>query len=127
MTSAYSLSKLLAEKAAWDYQKSLPEGERFELTTVNPGLVLGEALVGKGFASGEVITDIMVGKNPGQPRVMFPTVDVKEVAQAHLNAVKIPEAANRRFILVNKSVWMEDIAVALHGEFASQGWPIKTH
>ena len=28
-------------------------------------------------------------------------VDVREVGSAHLNAIKLPAAANRRFILVN--------------------------
>jgi dihydroflavonol-4-reductase len=32
-------SKTLAEKAAWDYLHGLPEIERFEVVTINPGLV----------------------------------------------------------------------------------------
>lgn len=31
---AYCKSKLLAEKAAWDYQKELPENEKFEIVTI---------------------------------------------------------------------------------------------
>jgi dihydroflavonol-4-reductase len=45
----YMLSKALAEKAAWDYQASLPESERFELVTILPSLVVGEAFVDSGF------------------------------------------------------------------------------
>ena len=37
--SGYSKSKTLAEKAAWDFQASLPENERFELATICPGLI----------------------------------------------------------------------------------------
>ena len=33
---AYPRSKTLAEKAAWDFTKSLPEAERFELVVINP-------------------------------------------------------------------------------------------
>ena len=41
----YSKSKTMAEQAAWDFQKSLPEAERFEIATVNPGLIFGPTLV----------------------------------------------------------------------------------
>ena len=37
-------SKTLAESAAWDFQASLPESERFELVAINPTLVLGPNL-----------------------------------------------------------------------------------
>jgi len=40
----YSKSKTLAEKAAWDFVKNLPDGEKFELATVNPGLIVGPNL-----------------------------------------------------------------------------------
>lgn len=36
---AYTESKVLAERAAWDFLKSLPEDKKFELATVNPTLV----------------------------------------------------------------------------------------
>ena len=39
--SPYDKSKLLAERAAWDFQKSLTEAERFELVLCLPALVLG--------------------------------------------------------------------------------------
>lgn len=35
-------------------------------------------------------------------------VGISEVAQAHLNAVKKPDAANKRFVLVNETVWFRD-------------------
>ena len=41
----YVKSKTLAERAAWDYQKSLPEDQRFEIVTVNPCFVMGPTLV----------------------------------------------------------------------------------
>jgi dihydroflavonol-4-reductase len=34
----------LAEKAAWDFVKNLPNDEKFEVVTINPGLVLGPNL-----------------------------------------------------------------------------------
>ena len=41
----YEKSKLLAEKAAWDFVNSLPETEKFELVVVIPSLVQGPTLI----------------------------------------------------------------------------------
>jgi len=41
----------------------------------------------------------MGGKFPGMPKIMFPIVDVREVAYAHLQGLKVPEAKGNRFIL----------------------------
>ena len=42
----YTKSKTLAEKAAWDYVRELPEEEKFEVVTINPSLIIGPALCG---------------------------------------------------------------------------------
>jgi len=65
LNDAYALSKTMAEKAAWDYQKSIPEEERFDMVCINPGLVMGPSFVGKGFASGEIMELFMMGTLPG--------------------------------------------------------------
>lgn len=52
----YSRSKALAEKAAWDFVKEIPEGKnKFELAVINPGLVLGPLLNKANSTSVEVI------------------------------------------------------------------------
>ena len=81
---AYSKSKTLAELAAWEFQKNLPEHEKFEIVTINSGMIMGPAFVGAGFNSGEIISNFMEGEYPGVPKVMLPIVDVREVAEAHL-------------------------------------------
>lgn len=67
---------------------------------------MGPAFVGAGFSSGEIIIKTMEGQYPGVPRLMVGLVDVREVAEAHLQAILKPEAANKRFILVNTCVWL---------------------
>lgn len=47
----------------------------------------------------------------------MPIVDVREVAFAHLQALKVPEARNKRFILSSGSVWFKDIASALKNHY----------
>lgn len=114
---AYPKSKTLAEKAAWDYLNSLPEEEKFELVTINPGLVFGPNLCNGDFSSGAIIKKILLGKYPGYPKVLFGCVDVREVARAHLQAIKVPEAKNNRFVLNQKTHWFVDIAKILHENF----------
>jgi dihydroflavonol-4-reductase len=79
-----------------------------EVVTINPGLILGPAFVGAGFNTGDLITNIIEGKYPGVPKIMIPLVGVTEVAEAHLQALKRPAAANKRFVLVNNSIWFKD-------------------
>lgn len=80
----YEKSKTMAEKAAWDFQASLPEEERFEIVTVNPGLVLGPNLNKAQFSSGDIIKKLMMKELPGVPLMQMPIVDVRDVAEAHL-------------------------------------------
>jgi nucleoside-diphosphate-sugar epimerase len=87
---AYEKSKTLAEKAAWDYLEKLPQEEKFELVTINPSLILGPSLIDGDFSSGQVISMILLNKYPGLPKIMFSVVDVRDVALAHLNALKLP-------------------------------------
>ena len=44
------------------------------------------------------------------PKVFQAIVDVREVAMAHLQALKVPEAGMNRFILSSENLWFKDIA-----------------
>jgi nucleoside-diphosphate-sugar epimerase len=90
--SAYAKSKVMAEKAAWDYVDSLPEDEKFELSTINPGFVLGPTNVGGDFSSGKIIGQMMMNQFPAIPKMSMPSVDVRNVADAHANALKFDQA-----------------------------------
>ena len=92
--SAYSKSKTLAEQAAWDFLKNLPENEKFALSTINPGLIVGPNLNTAKFTSGDIIKKVMMGEFPGMPRVIMSCVEVRDVARAHLEAVMRDEANN---------------------------------
>jgi nucleoside-diphosphate-sugar epimerase len=89
----YPRSKYLAEKAAWDFHAALPEAERFELITILPGFILGPALRTESSVSIDFCRDVLTGKGSYSSQIpyrCFPVVDVRDVAQAHLNALKVP-------------------------------------
>lgn len=93
--SAYPKSKTLAEKAAWDFQRDLPEAERFEIVTVNPCFVQGPSLIAGGFTSAGYIEKFFNGSfSDGITTSNVGVVDVRNVAKMHLEAVRRPEAAN---------------------------------
>jgi len=60
----YDKSKFLAEKAAWEFVKALPKAERFELSVVAPGLIVGPPIVNDDFTSGQYIVGFMTGAFP---------------------------------------------------------------
>ena len=51
------------------------------------------------------------------PKVRMPVVDVRDVAKAHLEGLKRPEAANQRFLLVSEGIWACDIHKHLLKDF----------
>lgn len=109
--SAYARSKTLAERAAWDLIQA--SNSLTTLATVNPTLVLGPALSGDFSESLQVVERLVTGRVPGLPRLGFNIVDVRDVADLHIRAMKAPEAAGQRFIAAADYAWMADIATLL--------------
>lgn len=110
---AYEKSKTIAERAAWDFVEGQPEGERIELVALNPGLVLGPLLGPEMSTSGEVVRKLLKRELPGCPDIGWAVVDVRDVADAHVAAMRAHEAAGKRFILAIGHASMLDIAKIL--------------
>lgn len=90
------------------------ENKTVELVTILPGFIVGPNLSTSNFSSGNAIKKFMLKEIPGLVNTKLGSVDVRDCAMAHVNAIKVPEAANKRFILVNKGVWMPELAGWLH-------------
>jgi dihydroflavonol-4-reductase len=108
-TSAYSKSKTLAERAAWDFTAQ----NGMALTTINPGFVMGPPLDHNFGSSVAVIARMLRGKDPMVPMIGFPVVDVRDVAEAHLRALTRPDSAGKRFPCVSSVMTMPDMARVL--------------
>ncbi len=124
--SAYDKSKTLAERAAWDFVTGLPAEKKIELTTINPGLVLGPVLEQDYGVSAEAIRKLMRRDYPGCPRLGWPSVDVRDVASAHLAAMTTPEANGQRFCCCVEFVWMKEMAAILTEHFGERGYKVPT-
>ncbi len=121
---AYTRSKTIAERAAWDLMAS--SGGATSLATVNPALVLGPVL-GKDFSdSVQVVQRLLSGKIPGLPRLGFNIVDVRDVADLHIRAMTAPEAAGQRFIAAGDFAWMADLAALLRARLGDAAAKVPT-
>ncbi|WP_430647460.1 SDR family oxidoreductase [Agromyces sp. GXS1127] len=95
----YAKSKTLAERAAWDFIAR--EGGGLELATVNPVGVFGPALGTDLSSSLELLRQLLNGAFPVVPNGSVGAVDVRDVADLHVRAMRHPDAAGERFLAVS--------------------------
>ena len=95
---AYIKSKAIAEKAAWDFVNSQTE-DSFTMTTIHPGMVFGPLLSNdiEGI-SASLIVKMMTGKFPALPDIYFTVVDVRDVANLHVQALTNKKSDHKRII-----------------------------
>ena len=123
---AYSKSKTLAERAAWDFINGAENLNKMELAAINPPLILGPVPNKDVRTSIELVRTLMLGQVPGVGRIKMGMVDVRDVASAIILAMNTPEAAGNRFLVAaDKSMWLKDIADLLYGKYAARGYKIN--
>ena len=111
----YRRSKILAERAAWDFMtgdRAAANGAT-SLTTILPVAVFGPLLSKANLGSVGIIQGVLEGRPSRLPRLGFWVVDVRDLAELHLRAMTAPEASGQRFLAAGDYLWMEDIARAL--------------
>lgn len=113
--SAYSKSKTLAERAAWDFARD--EAPGMQLTVINPGMVFGPPLDRHFGSSLGLLQRLVRSKDPAIPRVCFGCVDVRDVAAMHVRAISNPATVGHRHLAVAGSLWMTDIAQIVAAQF----------
>ena len=123
---AYEKSKTIAERAAWEFVGALRAPASLQLAVVNPGLVLGPILSPNWGTSTELVRRIMTRGVPAIPDINFATVDVRDVASAHVAAMTAPGAAGERFICAIENHSMMEVALILDEHLAGRGFHIPT-
>ncbi len=109
--TAYTRSKTIAEKAAWDFMAA--EGGEMELSVINPVLVMGPMLGQDDSTSLGVALGLMKGQFPAYLDFGFEVVDVRDVAAAHILAMEAPEAAGERFLVTGNFMMLRDMGDAI--------------
>lgn len=96
-TGAYALSKVLAERDAW---RIAAAQDRWKLVVINSGFVVGPGLsASQTSASFDYFRRFVDGSyRNGVPSFDVGTVDVRDVAEAHLRGAFIPHAEGRNIV-----------------------------
>ncbi|MAV64467.1 MAG: aldehyde reductase [Candidatus Marinimicrobia bacterium] len=108
---AYTKSKTIAEKSAWNFISRNPS---INLTTINPVLVWGPGLGNHISSASLSIFNMLIKKEmPMVPRVKMPLVDVRDVSRAHVNSLENRKSYNKRFLVCENTYWFKDICEKL--------------
>lgn len=119
----YGLSKVRAEQRAADYVRELPSDERFELVSILPSFVLGPALARVHCRSSpSLIRDLLRGTFPLAPNLAFGTVDVRDVATAHVAAIEA-ERPSARYLVSHVSLTVPEMARLLRERYPDHRVP----
>jgi len=102
----YSYSKTLAEKKAWEIEKSQSQ---WDLITINMCLVLGPPLNTHNSSESVNILKMLGGGDMkmGAPKIGAGVVDVRDVAEAHYKAGFTPEAKGRYITAAHETDFLE--------------------
>ncbi len=100
LATPYYRSKTFAERAAWDCAAD----SGLELVVINPGMVLGPVLGHEIGTSVAVVRNLLKGNYPALPKFAVPVVDVRDVADAHVQALSVAAAAGERFLIAGEAL-----------------------
>ncbi len=122
--NAYRLSKIHAERAAWDFVTG--QGQPSRLTTILPVAIFGPVLLRDTLGSVAIIQRLVTGRIPFLARFGFSIVDVRDLAELHIRAMESSEAAGQRFTASAGFLWMADIARVLRRRLGERGRRVPT-
>jgi len=121
---AYRRSKILAERAAWDFMAENSGATTF--TTILPGAVFGPVLMRENLGSVRIIDRLLRGSPAAMPRLGFWVVDVRDLAHLHMVAMTAAAAGGQRFIAAGEFMWLEDIARVLRTSLGPRAANVPT-
>ena len=113
----YIQSKTVAERAARDWVAK--EGGAMEYCSINPSVVLGPVWSRDYSASVVIVKKLLDGSIGGCPDVGFGVVDVRDVADLHVRALKAPNMAGERFIASGRFMKMREVAELLRTQLGA--------
>lgn len=122
--SPYIQSKTVAERAARDWMAK--EGGAMEFCSICPSVVLGPVWSGDYSASVSVVKMLLSGRMGACPDIGFGVVDVRDVADLHVRALKAPNMAGERFIASGRFVKIREVADILRAQLGDQARKVTT-
>jgi dihydroflavonol-4-reductase len=117
--SAYTVSKVRAERAAWEFVETLKK--KNILTVINPGMVMGPAIDRNISASLVMLQLIVKRAYPALPSTAYPIVDVRDLSELHVHAMTNPEVGGRRLLAASDTLSMREIAEIMRAALGAYG------
>ncbi|KAJ1354910.1 hypothetical protein KIN20_012001 [Parelaphostrongylus tenuis] len=122
----YARSKTMSELSAWKFWNTLDHNNRFALTVLNPTFIVGPLLSDVPHGSAIIVGRFMDFRTYlASPKVSLGIVDVRDVAKAHLEALRRPESDGERILITARSVWFGEMVYWLRREFIRLGYKIS--
>ena len=123
-SNPYALSKTRAEALAWEMQAGQ---QRWSLVSVHPGAIFGPSLSQRDDATSvQLLRQFLDGSfRQGVPRLWLGTVDVRDVALAHVSAALQPTATGR-YLVVGESLRLLEIAERLRRSHPARSAKLPT-
>jgi len=118
----YARAKTLAERDAWRLAKELG----LSLTTILPGAILGPALGPDRGGWLGMIGGMLSGQMKALPPIGLQMVDVRDVAELHINALFSPEAAGQRYIAAGEKLSLREVAEILRQDLGAAARQVGT-
>jgi dihydroflavonol-4-reductase len=118
----YYLSKALAEKEAWRLAESQ---DRYRLVVVNPYMTIGPSHGPSMNTSNGVLKSILEGDYPGILALSWGFVDVRDIAAAHVEALRRDDAEGRH-ICASEVVSMREVVSILREAGYGEGYSLPS-
>ena len=129
----YHYAKTVAERAAWEAEAAQ---DRWRMVSVNPGLILGPSLTPASDSGSLFLLDELFKGYffYGAPDFSFTTVDVREVADAHIAAAEQPDAKGRYILAAETMTSFHDMSRIIRARYprglrlprtALPHWPVR--
>jgi dihydroflavonol-4-reductase len=123
-TTPYVQSKTIAERAARDLVAQ--QGGGIEYCSINPSVVLGPVWSRDYSPSVVVVRKLLDGSMGACPDIGFGIVDVRDVADLHVRALKAPGMAGERFIASGPFLKLREIADILRARMGDEARKVTT-
>lgn len=120
----YQRSKAIAEKTAWAWMENY-NGD-MKLSTVLPTAVFGPVLMPQNDSSQILIEQMIKGHVPGALKINFDIVDVRDLVDLEILAMKSDKSGGQRYLAAAGSMSMHDIAETLKEHLGGHGKKIHT-
>ncbi len=120
----YIQSKTVAERAARDWVAA--DGGGMEYCSICPSVVLGPVWSADYSASVVIVSRLLDGSLGACPDFGFGVVDVRDVADLHVRALKAPNMAGERFIASGRFVKLREVADILRAKLGPEAQRVTT-